>query len=209
MNIAVPICSESSRTESLSLKHLNQQTDKLISVFSVLKSLLELRAQSNYCTNSKRKQKGPVDSVMTELLASIDPRSLKEVKEELNELSCIQLEQGNKEIIGRLRVIDSDLNLMQERISGLFNDSIIPILAREKLVSVLISKIKYSEYVKEANINCEVIREILRSINQIVGIENSSNSNNRDSADKLSFELLKLDILDNRIKINYRCDEDD
>ncbi|WP_421655569.1 hypothetical protein [Leptothermofonsia sp. ETS-13] len=197
MNTVVPISSESSRGESLSLKHLNQRTDKLISVFSVLKSLLELRAQSNYCTNLKQKQKGPVDSVMTELLASVDPHLLEEIKEELNELFGIQLEQGNKEVIGRLRVIDSDLNLMQEKMNGLFGDSIIPILAREKLVSILVSKIKYSEYVNEANVNCEVIEEIFRSINRIAGIENS---NTGDTADKLDFELLKLDILDSRIK---------
>lgn len=197
MNCVAPTEFEYPTTELQKIRCLKERTDKLISVFGFLKSLITLRGKSHYCTQSGRKSEEPLDSVMTELLKSIDVNSLIVIKSQLEEISCQCQREDNKNYLERVVIADSNLNSIQESINSLFIHSVIPIVIREKLVKTIVSQIKYQDLQEEASVNCKVITELFHSISETIGVSDEQTENR---IEKLNLELLKLDVLDDRAK---------
>ena len=100
-------------------------------------------------------------------------------------------------------LIKSNVNLVRQRLSSLFNHSVLPISIRGKVVQILVSKIGHPGLIKEAESNSEIISQLLNSINQLLQEKEevkivTSDDSSLTLAKTDTTSLLALDILDNR-----------
>ncbi len=182
------------------LTQMHEKTDRLIAVFNVLKTLVELRGKSEYCAKPRQAKKEQLDHQLMLLLESVQPDALYAIKETLRKLSISQLNDPRSEAWETFRDLESRLNLIHTKINSLFQHSIIPILIREQLVEILVSKTKYADLNEEVVVNREIITDLFQSISHMVDVTHkpSESIEERVNSD-LSLALGKLDVLDPRM----------
>ncbi|PSB21602.1 hypothetical protein C7B65_03185 [Phormidesmis priestleyi ULC007] len=196
-----------STLNSNEIQDLMDKISELIPVSDALVELIKLRAVStgfplepNHKSRSLPNFKARATHEITyepllELASSLKSNSLEEYGKQLNALWS-DSEDGNTRQTRQLLDIKSNVNLVRQRLSSLFNHSVLPISIRGKVVQILVSKIGHPELIKEAESNSEIISQLLNSINQLLQEKEEDSSLTLPKTNTTS--LLALDILDNR-----------
>jgi hypothetical protein len=182
------------------LGQMHGKTDRLIAVFNVLQRLIDLRGKSEYCAKPKQTDDNQLDNQLELLLNSVQPEALYATKETLRELSATQLNDPHADGWETFRDAESQLNLIHTKINSLFQHSIIPILIREQLVEILVSKTKYADLNEEVVVNREIITDLFQSISCMVDVPHTSSESDDERLNAgLGIALSKLDVLDSRM----------
>lgn len=174
--------------------------DQLISVFNVLELLIKLRGESEYCAEPQHLKEERLVKQLESLLKSVHPEVLNDIKKTLRDLSVEPLNDPHSAPWEAVRDAESQLSLMHTKINSLFQHSIIPILIREQLVEILVSKTKYADLKEEVLVNREIITDLFQSISHMLNVPyNWAESVDERLNSDLSLALGKLDVLDSRM----------
>ena len=205
--------STKSRPDSEEIEDLMNKISELIPVSDVLVELIKLRAvstgfpsepnyKSRFLPNFKARARAAREITYEPLLklaSSLESNSLEECRKQLNALWSDSEVGSTKQLMD----IKSNVNLARQRLSSLFNHSVLPISIRGEVVQILVSKIGHPGLIKEAESNSEIISQLLNSINQLLQEKEEvkivrSDDSSLTLAKTDTTSLLDLDILDNR-----------
>ena len=203
-----------STLNSEEIQDLMDKISELIPVSDALVELIKLRAvstgfplepnhKSRFLPNFKARATHEITyEPLLKLASSLESNSLEEYGKQLNALWS-DSEDGSTKQTKQLLDIKSNVNLVRQRLSSLFNHSVLPISIRGKVVQILVSKIGHPGLIKEAESDSEIISQLLNSINQLLQEKEevkivTSDDSSLTLAKTDTTSLLALDILDNR-----------
>ncbi|MBD1822694.1 hypothetical protein H6F51_09310 [Cyanobacteria bacterium FACHB-DQ100] len=151
-------------------------------------------SDSNYLKSENEADYEP----LLNLAAPVNSVCLKQYSNQLNDLWSTP-DADDTKVRKQLADLKNKVDLIYQRLNGLFNNSIGPISIREKVIKMYVSKIGHLEFKKEAESNCEIISMLLESISHLL---ETTEYPPKDSATICTTKLLKLDVLDDNDRAN-------